>query len=114
MINTQSYRRPTVGVYLIGHSAYEVLDVTVRTIQVALLELLNDHSLLHLYTLLGEGESCHAVRLEPKGCLNITAGHGEVVVGEVVVGSGIVLAAGKLYMGVVVGDIDRAFEHQML
>ena len=114
MFGTDAYRRPTVRVHLVGQWAYEVLHVAVGEVEMALLELFDDHPLLHLYVLPGESKAGHAVRFQPESGFHIATRHGDVVVGEVVVCPGVVLASGKLYVGVVVGDIDRAFEHQML
>jgi hypothetical protein len=101
-------------VYLIGHIAYEVLYITVGVVEVTLLELFNHHTFLYLNALSAEGEAGHAIRLKPEGSLHIVARERDVVVGEVIVGPCIVLATRQLYVGVIVGDVYRTLEHQML
>ena len=63
MLGAGAYCGPAVGMHLIGHGAYEVLDVTVGPIEVALLELFYNNTFLYLYALLCERESEHAIRL---------------------------------------------------
>ena len=105
---------PAVRVYLVRQRAEQMPHIAVRLVQAALLELLHHHAALHLQALLAERQLHHPVRLQPESGLDVRLGHGEVVVGDVVVGPRVALPSRPLQGGVVVGDVRRASEHQVL
>ena len=98
----------------IGHGPEQQEGVAVGLVEVALLELLDNDLLLHSQRLGREGQTEHAVGLQPEGCLDVVRGCDRIVVGHVVAGPGIVLAPGFLERRVEVGDMDRTAEHEML
>lgn len=104
---------PAVGVDTECQGAQQVLHIAVGLVEVALLEFLYHDLFLHLDALLVEGDAAHAVGLKEKQFLHVDARHSDVEGGDVVVREGIVLAAGQLHLGVVVGHAGRAFKHQM-
>ena len=104
---------PLVRMFLEGHSSYQMSDITIRLVQVALLELLNDNMALHFQTLFAEIEGKHAVAFQPESRFYILLGKGDVVIGDVVVGPCIVLTSCVLHMCVIVGDVDGTSEHQV-
>ena len=100
--------------HAVGQGAHQVAHVAVGLVQAPLLELLHHHAALHLQAPRTEGQLQHTVGLQPEACLGIGARHGEVVVGDVVVGPRVVLPARLLQGGVIVGDMHRPAEHQVL
>ena len=105
---------PTIGMHPIGQRAKQMPYVAIWLIQATLFELLHHHSALHVETLLAECQFEHAVGLQPEGCLYVRFGNGQVVVGYVVVRPRVVLATGQLQRRVVIGNMYRTAEHQML
>ncbi len=98
----------------IGQRTEKVSDISVGLVQAALLKLLYHHATLHIEALLAEGQFQHAVGIQPEADLYIRFRDSQVVVGDVIVCPGIVLAARRLQRGVIVGYIRRTAEHQML
>ena len=98
---------------LVGQCSHQVPHIPVRLVQVALLELFDYHMALHFEALFVEVEGEHPVAFQPESRFHILLGQGDVVVGDVVVGPGVVLASRVLHMGVIVGYVDGTSEHQV-
>ena len=105
--------RPLVRMGLVGEVSHQMSHIAVRLVQIALLELFNDHMALYFQALFAEIEGEHAVAFQPESRFCILLGQGDVVIGDVVVGPCIVLASRILDMCVVVGDVDGTSEHQV-
>ena len=98
------------GVY---HIAQQHVLVAIGLVEISLSELLDHHALLDFYSLGREVEARHSVAFEPEGCLDVGHGKGDVEVRIVVVGEGVILAAGHLYGRVEVGHEVCATKHQV-
>ena len=106
--------RPTVRMHLVGERAKQMSHITIRLVQATLLELLHHHGTLHLQTLFAERQFQHTVGLQPEANLHIRFGNRQVVVGNVVVRPCVVFASRPLQRSVIIGDMHRTAEHQML
>ena len=105
---------PAVGVPAVGEGTQQMLRVAVRLVEVSLLELLDDHLLLHLHAVVGQRDATHTVGFQAEGRLDVALGHGDVERREVAVRESVVFAANQLHLRIVVGDAGRTFVHQML
>ena len=104
---------PLIGMDTIGQRTDEMAHVAVGLVEATLLELLHHHRTLYLQAALAEVEAQHAVGLQPEARLHVCLGHGEVIVGDVVVRPGVVLATRQLERHVIVGDVQGASEHEV-
>ena len=66
--------------------------IAIRLVKAALLELFHHYTALHFEALLAESQLQHTVGLQPKGCLYVRLRNGEVVIGYVIIGPGIVFS----------------------
>ena len=71
-------------------------DVSVRLVQATLLEFFHYYSTLYFQTPFTEIKAQHTVGFQPKAGLYILPGYSEVVIGYVIIGPGIILAACQL------------------
>ena len=106
--------RPLIGMHFVSQRTQQMSHITIRLVEATLFELFHHHSALHLKVLLAEGQFEHAVRLKPEGRLYIRTGNGKIIVGNVVVGPGIVFTTCLLQRSIIVGDVCRAPEHEVL
>ncbi len=105
---------PLVGVCLIGERPQFEPDIAVGLVQVALVKLLDHYFLLHSQHLRIERQTQHPIRFEPEGRLQIGRGQGDVIIGDVGTGEGIVFAPDALQWLVIARNMLRAAEHQVL
>ena len=106
--------RPAVGMHLVGQGAQQVAVVAIGLVQVALLEFLDDHLPLHLQAFRVEVQAQHAVGLQPECQFDVVCRERDVIVCDVVVRPRVVFPSGLLDGRVIVGDVHRAAEHQVL
>ena len=100
--------------FLIDKASDQMSYIAVGLVQVALLEFLHHNVTLHFQALFIEVEGEHPVAFQPESRLHVLSRQGDVIVGDVVVRPGIVLASGVLHVSVVVGNVDGTAEHQVL
>lgn len=105
--------RPAVGVDFVGQRPQQHRLVAVGLVEVALAELLDHHAFLRLEFSGGDVQPLHAVAFEPQCGLDIVLGEGDVEIRIVVVGEGVVVAAGHLHGQVEIRNFARAAEHQV-
>ena len=113
VVGRQSDGRPPVGMHLISQRPQQQPLLPVRLVEVTLLVLLDHHRLLRRELLRRDVEPRHPVRFQPEGRLDVVLGQRHVVIGVIVVGKGVVLAAGHLHRHVEIGHEFRSPEHQM-
>ncbi len=105
--------REAVGVRCVDQSAQIVVEIAVWAVEMGFLELFDHHAALHFERLWREGQAEHTVAFEPEKCFEI-AGRGHVIeVCEVIRGPCVVHAAGAFHLGIEIGDVDRASEHEV-
>ena len=100
--------RPAVGVDFVGQRPQQH-----GLVEVSLAELLDHHAFLRLEFSGGDVQPLHAVAFEPQCGLDIVLGEGDVEIRIVVVGEGVVVAAGHLHGQVEIRNFARAAEHQV-
>ena len=76
-------RKPLIRVVPVTQTVNVHHQVAVRLVEAGLLELLHHHLLLHVESLLAEGEGGHAVGFQPKGGLYVVGRQYNIVAGEV-------------------------------
>ena len=105
---------PLIRVILVYQTSYQVPDIAIRLVQVTLLELFDHYIALYLEAPFAEIEREHAVAFQPETYFHVLTGKGDVVVGDVVVGPRIVFSTGALHVSIIVWNVYRATEHQVL
>ena len=89
-------------------------DIAIRLVQATLLEFLHHHRALHLKALLAECQFQHTVGLQPKADFHIRLGNRQVVIGNIIVCPCVVFTTCLLQRSVIIGNMHRTAEHQML
>jgi len=105
---------PAVGVHLVGQGPQQQRLVAVGLVQIALPVFFDDHLFLGLQLLGRDVQPSHAVAFEPQGRFDVGRRQGDVEVGVVVVGEGVVVARSHLHRQVEIGHGFRAAEHEVL
>ena len=114
MLERQADGWPSIRVNLVDVGEEQMRDVAVWLVDVVLFEFLHDHFPLDLKRLGRESKREHPVALKPERRLDVSRRHHDVIIGEINIGEGIVLSRSLLALLVVVRNIDRASEHEML
>ena len=106
--------RPLIRMHLVSKRAQQMAHVAIRLIETTLFELFHYHPPLHIQTPFIEIKTQHTVRLQPESNLHILPGNGQIIIRNIVICPGIILATGQLERSIVIGDIHGASKHQML
>ena len=93
--------------------AQKMTNISIRLIQATLLEFFHYYSTLYFQTPPTEIEAQHTVRFQPKTGFYILPGYSEVVIGDVIIGPGIILTACQLQRHIIIGNVHRTSEHQV-
>ena len=114
MADVFANRCPAIGVLLVGQRAKLEPDIAIRLVQVTLLKFFDHYFLLHIQHLRIERQAQHPVRFEPEGRFQVSRRKGNVIIGNVGAGKGVIFATNFLQRFVVTRDILRSTKHQML
>ena len=71
-------------------------NITIGLIKATLLKLFHYHSPLNLQTAFTEIEAQHSIRFKPKSGFHILSGYSEVIIGNVIIGPGIIFPSCQL------------------
>ena len=88
--------------------------ITIRLVQATLFKFLHHYRTLHFKTLLTECQFQHAVGLQPEADFHIRFWNRQVVIGYIIIGPCIILPACQLQRSVIIRNMHRTSEHQML
>ena len=106
--------RPAVRMHPERQRPEQMPHIAIRLFKAALLELFHHYTALHFETLLAESQLQHTVGLQPKGRLYVRLRNCEVVIGNVIIGPGIIFYTRQLQRRIVIGNMRRTTKHQML
>jgi len=113
MVGRKPDRSPAVRVEGIGQRTQQHSLIAVRLIEITLLVLLDDDPFFGFERFGRDVESGHAVGFQPEGRLDIVLRQGNIEVRIIVIGEGVVVAAGHLHRQVEIGHVARAAEHEV-
>ena len=114
VVGRKSDCRPTIGVHTIVQRTGEHHLVAIGLIQVALVILLNHNTFLGFELAGRKTQTRHSVAFEPQRSLDICRRESNIKIGIIVVGEGVVFAAGHLHGSIEIGDTSRTSKHQVL
>lgn len=97
--------RPLIRMRLISQRAQKMSYISIRLVQTALLELFHDHSPLYLQAPFAKVKTQHTVGFQPKAGFYVLTRYSEVVIGDIIVRPGIILATRQLKRHVIIGNI---------
>ena len=105
--------RPLIWMNFIRQRAEFEPHITVRLTEIPLLEFFHHHIALNFQHIGIKRQAQHAVTLQPEAGLNIRCSNGEVVIGNIGTGEGIIFTTYPLQGLVIAWNIFRTTKHQM-